>query len=130
VRRGTYHATYIVKTVEDAVALVTGMQMGVVSSFGEGDDQWEGIDMCDAGATVSILTLPPKRGSNMRHGDVFIEVRVPVEEVPEDYWLSPFTAGDLDSPGVKTFDQKGNNTHGEPCDWGMTFLQPQRRVKK
>ncbi len=128
-RTGTYHATYIVRTVEEAVALVRGMQEGVISSFGEGDEQWEGIDLADPGAVITIHTFPPKGRHKLRHGDVYVEVRVPVAEVPKNYWLSPFLASDVEDTVIRTFTPKGVDTHGDPCNWGIKFLQPQRLNK-
>ena len=121
-RKGLYHASYIVDTLEDATALLTDMAETVASSFGEGDDQWEGIDLADPGAIVTMLTEPPKRGTSNRYSCVRIEVRIPVEEVPADYWLSPYV-----SDGPTTFRPDGTTTGGEPFAWGMKFLQPQRK---
>jgi hypothetical protein len=120
-RSGTYHASYIVDTVEDAVALICGMSETVASSFGEGDDQWEGIDLNDPGALVTMLVEHPKRGTRKRYSRVRIEIRIPVEVVPEDYWLSPY----VHEQGTQEL--SGANAHGEPFSWGIKFPQPQER---
>lgn len=123
-RKGTYHASYIVDTLEDATKLITEMAETVASSLGEGDDQWEGIDLADAGAIVTMLTEPPKRGTTNRYSRVRIEVRIPVEVVPDDYWLSPYVHDG------HTSELSGANAHGEPFAWGMKFLQPQRKRRQ
>jgi hypothetical protein len=124
-RSGTYHASYIVHTLEDATAIIGDMANTVASSFGEGDDQWEGIDLADAGAIVTMLTEPPDKGTGYRYKWIRIEVRIPVEVVPDDYWLSPYI-----SEGPTTYRPDGTMTGGEPYSWGMKFLQPQRKRRQ
>lgn len=109
-RRGVYTATYIVATVEDAVSLVSQMEQYVLSSFGEGDDQWEGLYFTDPGVVVAIDVGPLK-------SKVAVHVTCPVECVPKDYWLSPYCA-----ENVETFAQDGvTSTRGEAAAWGMKF---------
>lgn len=56
-RRGTYHATYFVRSFADAANLVAGMEQSVASSFGQDDDQWSGIDLTDPRASVIITNV-------------------------------------------------------------------------
>jgi len=114
-RKGTYHASYFVATIEHAAEFVRQMADGVVSSFGQDDDQWEGIDMADPGAVVTITTVPTK-DSRMRYDRVRIDITVPVAEVPRGYWLSPFIP-----EVISTTDRARKDTHGEPFTWGMKF---------
>jgi hypothetical protein len=112
-RKGTYHASYLVQKVEDAITLLAAMEDAFASSFGDGDDQWEGLYLTDPGTIVTII-------KDLMW--VRVEVRIPVMVVPKNYWLSPYP-----SEGPTTFALDGSTTGGEPYDWGMTFRQGGRK---
>jgi hypothetical protein len=116
-RKGVYHARYIVATWDDAARIITGMEQSVASSFGEGDDQWSGIDLTDHNAKVTLTKLSP--------GRVAVDVEIPVDVVPDDYWLSPYCT---DEVNVQTFTTHGGNGRCEAAEWGMRF--PARKVRK
>lgn len=120
-RPGLYRALYLFAQVEDAVTFVSQVRDGVVASFGQGDDQWEGLDLTDAGSTCTIHTRIPDHGSKLRHGRVSVEFRIPIDEVPVGYWFSPAVDDNL-----MTIHENGESSHGEPVRWG---LLPQREVK-
>lgn len=112
-RTGTYRALYLFAVAADAYAFAKQLQEGVVASFGEGDDQWEGLDVCDAGATITVHTRE-ERDPTLRHGLISVEARIPIAYVPTDYWFSPTTDDNL-----MTVDEQGKSTHGEPVKWGL-----------
>lgn len=114
-RKGWYHATYYVRTWDQATWLVKQMYDEVASSFGEDDDQWSGLDLIDPGAQVTI------REPN-QSGHVRVDVLIPVAAVPRGYWLSPHCG-----VNVETFDKAGNYLHGEAAWWGMRFTSPRKR---
>jgi hypothetical protein len=113
-RKGIYHARYIVASWGAAIRIIAGMNDSVASSFGEGDDQWAGIDLVDHGAKVTLSGLYKR---------VAVDIEIPVDVVPDDYWLSPYCAED-----VQTFTQLGTDARGEASSWGMRF--PARKVRK
>jgi hypothetical protein len=84
------------------------MHEGTASSFGDGEEQWEGIDLTDPGARMSMRL---DMGGRVR-----VEVTIPVDVVPPGYWLSPFAV-----EGIMTWDLGGFNMHGEAMWWGMLF---------
>jgi len=116
--KGIYHATYYVLNVEAAVALLDEMREGTISSFGEGDDQWEGIDFSDPGASAWVVSGGGPGALTK------VEIRVPVEVVPADYWLSPYQ-----SDSVTTFRVDGSTTGGEACKWGMLDSSGKRPIR-
>jgi hypothetical protein len=120
-RIAVYRSLYLFLFHGDAVKFVSALADGVVSSFGCDDDQWEGLDATDPGATITLHTRTADHGSKARHGLVSVECRVPIEHLPAGYWFSPAIDENL-----MTVDEAGNSTHGEPVRWG---LLPQREVK-
>ena len=114
-RKGIYHARYIVPSWSAALRIIAGMNDSVASSFGEGGDQWAGIDLTDHLAAVHVLKLSDKR--------VAVDVEIPVDVVPDEYWLSPYCADD-----VQTFTTLGGDARGEAAEWGMRF--PTRKARK
>ncbi len=111
-RNGVYHAEYIVGDWGDAAALVKQLCDGYVSSFGSGNDQWEGLYMDDPGAVISLTSIK---------WAVLVSVAVPVKQVPRDYWLSPYTADT-----VLTYDKDGKDNRSEAYAWGMRFPRKEK----
>ena len=106
-KSGRYVAKYLVADSESAGALVAQMMSNYASSFGSGEDQWEGLYPSDPGFMVMAARTPK--------GMYQVTVIVPVSKVPRDYWLSPWCAED----GVETFAKDRQTEHGDPYEWGM-----------
>lgn len=101
-----YHAKYVVTSIEDAAKLIQQMDEGAVSSFGDGDEQWEGIYMSDPGAEVTIRNFAKDRWA--------VEVTVPISVVPKNYWFSPHLA-----EGIMTLSKLGRDNRSEAHTWGL-----------
>ncbi len=111
-RKGVYHAEYLVADWDDAVSLTKQLYAGFLSSFGDDDEQWEGLYVEDPGAAISL--------GNHKWG-VLVSVTVPVEQVPRRFWLSPYV-----SDSVLTYKENGKDARGEAYDWGMRFPRKEK----
>lgn len=101
-----YWVKWIVNSQADAVkAIIDLIEEGnVISSFGKGDDQYEGFE-----ANEGTFTIEPYKGKCM-----VTWVSVP-EDFVKDYWMSPTCF-----ENVQTFDKDFNDMGTEAFEWGIT----------
>jgi len=81
----------------------------VATSFGVGDEQYDGYDFSEG-----KITYTPFRIGNTQKVLCRVHWEAEAQCVDEDYWLSPYYF-----EGVETFDNDGKNVKGEECDFGL-----------
>ena len=114
-KKGTYRSRYITQNIEDAQKLMDSAIAGVIAGFGEGDDQWAGLDIYDIGASASIKRLDAEQW--------LIEFIVPIDHLPKNFWFSPM----VPEEDIPTFNLKGEALRGEAYQWGLI---PKARKRK
>lgn len=105
----SYWVMWLVESQADAFKAISQLieNGDVVSSFGRGEEQYEGFDAEGGSWTISD-------NENGKVGVIWSSVP---QEVTKDYWMSPTLF-----ENVQTFDDMGNDAKGEAMEWGCKTL--------
>lgn len=79
----------------------------VATSFGVGDDQYQGYDFDEGTITYTKYRVGDKELC-------LVTWQAEAQELDKDYWLSPYCFED-----VKTFDLNGKDNKGEEINFGV-----------